>query len=180
VSVVLVWFLLKYSDNGWGMKSLKNNALSSANKRQLCKTHNGKSPSSQRAKLSIHKSCSRIKIYHPLKRKKIKLHRLKFVQDVVIYDFSALVKTLKTDGCDILSKRYCTSNGPSSKNDIWSSEEDVINWLVSVNVEIKRITAFQFLLENKICSLNHVLVFANKKRVELGLNPFYMEGITEY
>jgi hypothetical protein len=166
-------FGLKYNDDGLGMKPLKNNALAPTSKKQLCKTHNGKSSSSQKVKLLIYKSCGHIKTYHPLKKKKIKLHRLKFIRDTTDYTF-------QMSKYDILSKRYCARGGKSDKDHVWNKEEEVINWLISINVKIKRLTELQFLLENKICSLNHVLVFANKRRVELGLSPFYVEGITEY
>ncbi|MDR0581036.1 MAG: hypothetical protein LBG04_02905 [Holosporaceae bacterium] len=151
------------------MKSLKNNALDLQNKKQLCKTHNGKNSSSQKIKLSMYKSYNHVKTYHPLKRKKIKLHKFKFVSDIIHHDSSEIATTRRRVGRD----RFHEQNN-------WSSAEELINWLTSVGIKIKRINSFQFLLKNKVYSFNYIALFANKKRLELGLTPFYIDGVTEY
>jgi hypothetical protein len=162
------------------MKPLKNNALDLQNKEQLCKTHNGKNSSSQKIKLSMYKSYNHIKTYHPLKRKKIKLHKFKFVSDITRHDLSETAITLKTIGNNALSERYDIYRSKLHKQNNWSSTEEIIDWLESVDIKVKRINSFQFLLRNKIHSFNYIVLFANKKRLELGLTPFYIDGITEY
>jgi hypothetical protein len=130
----------------------------------------------------MYKSYNYVKTYHPLKRKKIKLHKFKCVSGVNHSDSPEDIKILKIEGKgnSILSKRYCTNTGKTEKSGRWSNQEEIINWLASVDVKVKRINAFQFLLENRICKFNYIAIFANKKRLELGLSPFYIEGITEY
>ena len=153
-------------DNSQDMKVLKNNTLNLQSKKNLCKTHNGKKQSTQKVKLIMYKSYNHIKTYHPLKRKKIKLHKFKFVPNVAVNG--------------ILSRRYCITATEPDKFNKWSNEEEIISWLASVNIKVKRISSLQFILENKIYSFNYIVIFANKKRLELGLKPFYIEGITEY
>ncbi|MDR2723888.1 MAG: hypothetical protein LBB25_01610 [Holosporaceae bacterium] len=162
------------------MKSLKNNVLVLQDKKQLCKMHNGKNHSSQKIKLLMYKSYNHAKTYHPLKRKKIKLHKLKFVPDIVSRDSIRNVKSSEMIENNVLSKRYSVNRDRLSKQNNWSSKEEIINWLTSIDIKIKRINTFQFLLKNKIYSFNYIAIFANKKRLELGLSPFYIEGITEY
>ncbi|MDR0753697.1 MAG: hypothetical protein LBE95_03465 [Holosporaceae bacterium] len=135
---------------------------------------------SQKIKLSMYKLYDHTKTYHPLKRKKIKFHKLKFVINGNVCDLSKAIKTLKEGGSDILSKRYSINKSEFARQNNWSNEEEIINWLDSINIKIKRINSFQFLLKNKVYSFNSVVIFANKKRLELGLSPFYIEGITEY
>jgi hypothetical protein len=151
------------------MKFLKNNALGLRNKKQLCKTRNGKNFSSQKIKLSMYKSYNYVKTYHPLKRKKIQLHKFKFVPDIIRRNLSEIATTRRRIGKDGFYKQ-----------DNWSSAEEIMNWLASVGIRIKRINSFQFLLINKVCSFNYIVLIANKKRLELGLTPFYIEGVTEY
>ncbi|MDR2681977.1 MAG: hypothetical protein LBB29_02935 [Holosporaceae bacterium] len=45
---------------------------------------------------------------------------------------------------------------------------------------IKHLSAEKYFLMGRECFINHVLVFANRKRVDMGLPPFYVEGLTEY
>ncbi|MDR2646480.1 MAG: hypothetical protein LBC04_04935 [Holosporaceae bacterium] len=160
------------------MKPLKNNALDLQSKKQLCKTHNDKNSSSQKIKLSMYKSYNHVKTYHPLKRKKIKLHKFKFVSDITRHDLSKVAATLKTISDNALSQRYRRDKLHKQSN--WSSTEEIIDWLASVDIKVKRMNSFQFLLRNKIYSFNYIALFANKKRLELGLAPFYIDGITEY
>jgi hypothetical protein len=158
------------------MKAFKNRELISSSNEKLCETHNGKANSSQKVKLLAYKTRDSMKTYRPLKRKKIKLHKLKFIQNAFERDLNSAIKTLDKIGDPILSKRYCAAKF----SDNWSGEEEIINWLASINIKIKRLGASKFLLEDKICSLSRLVVFTNKKRSELGLSPFYVEGITEH
>ncbi|MDR0556161.1 MAG: hypothetical protein LBG20_04140 [Holosporaceae bacterium] len=159
------------------MKSLKNNILPSRGKKKLCKTHNDKNSSLQKVKLTGYKSYDFAKVYHPLKRKKVKLNRLKFVPNTIYPSIHRAIKILEETGTPILSQRYRSIGSGEGQ---WSNEENIVNWLISTGTEIKRINTVHFMLKNKICSFNYVVIFANKKRLEMGLKPFYVEGITEY
>jgi predicted transcriptional regulator len=119
-------------------------------------------------------------MHHLLKRKKIKLHKIKFVSNIVNHDLLKTIKLLETTGDPILSRRYRSNVGNSNKGNNWSSEGEIINWLASIGIKIKRVNSLCFILKNRACSFNHIVIFANKKRVELGLSPFYIEGITEF
>jgi hypothetical protein len=109
-----------------------------------------------------------VKTYHPLKRKKIKLHKFKFVSDIISRNLSEIATTRRRIGKD----------GFYEQNN-WSSAEEIMDWLASVGIKIKRINSFQFLLKNKAYSFNYIVLIANKKRLELGLTPFYIDGVTE-
>ncbi|MDR1236432.1 MAG: hypothetical protein LBJ96_05515 [Holosporaceae bacterium] len=160
------------------MKCLKNNELELHSKSQLCETHNGNSSTKKKTKLVTHKSYSCTKAYHPLKRKKVKLHKLKFASDDSIIDLQKAIKILETTGNPIVSKRYGTVY--SKKRGEWSSESEVIDWLIFIKTNIKKINAKEFFLNDRVCTFGEIVVFANKKRREMGAKPFYVEGITEY
>ena len=166
------------------MVSLKNNDLKNLNSKQLCKLHNGKEIPYRRTRLYISKSHNFAKSYHPLKQKKIKLHRLKFVSCTgcaAIADKSTDFSIKSSYDVKILSKKYtATPIKISKKQSIWSTENDIIEWLLSINVDIRRKSQQKYFLKNRICFLNNVLVFANKKRIEMGLDPFYLDGLTEF
>lgn len=70
---------------------LKNKELATSNKTKVCEIHNDKNVVPKKIKLCTLKSHACIKTYHPLKNKRVKLHRLKFVcnQDI---DISLLKK----------------------------------------------------------------------------------------
>ncbi len=162
------------------MVSLKNNELETSNSEQLCKLHNDKEVPYRKMRLYISKSHNFAKSYHPLKQKKIKLHRLKFVSCISCADGN---NNNIRNNCSIgiLSKRYtATPIKISKKQSVWSTENDVIEWLLSINVEIRRRPHREYFLKDRICFLNNVLVFANKKRIEMGLEPFYLDGLTAF
>jgi hypothetical protein len=176
-----------------------------------------------------------MKNYHPLKRKKIKLHKFKFVSNLIEYKINQTIKGVELQNDVILSKRYglksrdtiCTlkrhmsnsaleesdrlvgkpdksdryskcnehsnhnsynsynsHNNPDKPDDSktkggWSSKKEIMDWLASINIEVKQIHSVKFLLADKICTFGSIVILANKKRKELGLSPFYIEGITE-
>jgi hypothetical protein len=161
------------------MLSLKNNVLILKTGRRLCKTHNGKSSKSPKSKLPEYKSYACTKTYHPLKKRNVKPGLLKFAANTI--DDSRPVSARPSDRRRILSRRYHASAvaGSTEKN-IWNNEEEIMYWLKSVGIEIKRLTGPQFLVQNKVCSLNKLLLIANRKRAEFGLSPFYVEDLTEY
>jgi hypothetical protein len=160
------------------MKDLKNNELLAQGKKQLRKIHNDNSAGKKKTKLMVHKSYSHTVTYRPLKRKKVKLRKLKIVSDNTIVNLQKAVETLEATGNSILSKRYCTIYSKKEKE--WSNKEKIIDWLISVNVDIIYLGTDKFLLKNKICTFGKVVIFANQKRQELGFKPFYIHGITEY
>ena len=149
------------------MVSLKNNKLKMSNIEQLCKLHNDKEVPYRKIRLYISKSHNFAKSYHPLKQKKVKLHRLKFISckgcaDAFGDDRDCSIKN--NSDVKILSKKYtATAIKNSSKQSIWSTENDIIRWLLSINVEIRKKSSQKYFLQDRICYLNNVLVFANKK-----------------
>jgi hypothetical protein len=169
--------------NRQDMISIKNNGLAKINVEQLCETHNGKRAHCRKVRLSTSKSRIFAKTFHPLKQKKIKLHKLKFVSESEYY--ANVIKeeqpTIKNTG-NVLSIRYTTAPIKTNKleKQIWSTEFDIINWLLTIGVKIKRISSQKYFLKDRICFLNNVLVFANRKRIEMGLEPFYLENLTEF
>ncbi|MDR1561049.1 MAG: hypothetical protein LBS23_01695 [Holosporaceae bacterium] len=161
---------------------MKNKKLKKIGSKKLCKTHNDKKTDDHKIKLSTYKSYNLAKFYHPLKNKEIKTHKLKFVRN--IYDFKKLCNAKKTfyKYNSIATKIYCSDVAEAEQDQqaIWTNEIEVVDWLTSIGVAVKRIAAKRYILKNRICFINHVLVFANRKRIELGLKPFYIEGITEF
>jgi hypothetical protein len=97
----------------------------------------------------------------------------------ICYDSPFDENTSSTEG-DILSKRYRATVLKRKHEKKWASEHDVMSWLVSIGVDVKCTISGTYVCGGKVCSLNHVLIMANKKRIELGLDPFYVEGVTEF
>lgn len=149
---------------------------------QLCESHNDKEVPYRKTQLFISKSCNCVKLYHPLKQKKIKLHRLRFVSSSELIEIdNKNASVVNNSDIKILSKRYAiTPIKVSKKQSAWSTESDVIEWLLSIKIKIKRKSSREFFLKDRVCFFNSVLVFANKKRVEMGIEPFYLEGLTEF
>jgi hypothetical protein len=165
------------------MVRLKNNEICASNAEQLCELHNNR-----KSILTISKAGDFVKTYHPLKRKKIKSHRLRFVPDVICMPNCHSMGNATTDDTaankavepDILSRKYTvTPFYKHKKQNMWSTEDDVIDWLLSIGVHVKRVSLQRYVLMNRACFLNSVVVFANRKRIEMGLEPFYFRGITE-
>lgn len=154
------------------MPLLKNNKLSSDNNQIFNKIENDKKKYIK-TRLYTFKAQNFTKSYHPLKQKKIKLHKLKFVNNTEIYkEYSKnrnnFYNNLKRQKCNT---SYCEN---------WSTIDEVVKWLISIGIQIKRTSMNTFILENKVCFLNSVIVFANKKRTEAGLVPFYIAELTEF
>ena len=120
------------------------------------------------------KSQSCIKTYHPLKNRKVKLHRLKFVCDNELGSFFS--QDIKYR--EFLSKRFKVKSGKVEQ--FWTTEEKVVNWLRSIGIQIRRIPSGLYVINDKGYNMNAMLLFANKQRATRGLPPFYMEGLTEY
>jgi hypothetical protein len=158
------------------VKTIKNNELYLQHTKQLRKIHSGKKPFSQKIKLSTYKSYAHLKTHYLLKKRKIKLHRLKFVSDIKLENISKIITEIDCQDTQILPQKYVLRKNPY--ND-WKNEKEIIDWLESVGIVVKRASFSRFLIKNRIFSLNSLLIFANKKRLELGLSPFYLEGVTE-
>jgi len=161
----------------------KNNRLSQQNPRQLTQISNKKKKANEKIRISTFKSGDTIKSYHPLKQKKIKLHRLNFISNK--YYNPGFAGEDQKCGVDFVinahKKKYmsASSNAESDKY-LWSTEADVVEWLLSVGVQIKKISSQKYILKDRICFISSVLVHANKKRRETGLEPFYLSEYTEF
>ncbi len=163
---------------------LKNNDLRKRECKKVCKTHNGKELPNRKTQLHMFKSDALTKFYHPLKQKKIQTHKQQAENSK---KYTLLINGQKTKDCrrnysQVLSSRYKTLNRENKNRNpsVWSTESDIIKWLQSINVDIKKRSAKEYFLKERICYLNNVLVFANKKRIEMGLLPFYIDGLTEF
>ncbi|GHU12469.1 hypothetical protein FACS189449_06170 [Alphaproteobacteria bacterium] len=156
------------------MISSKNNTLQAVEHEKLSKTHNVKR-GKKKSRLLFSKSYHFAKSYHPLKHQKIKLNKINFIKPADEYENEDKKES------QILTRRYKAFPLPSpTKNTIWTSENKILEWLVSIGVQIKRTSTNKYFLTGRLCAMNHVLVFANKKRIDLGLPPFYVEGLTEF
>jgi hypothetical protein len=163
-----------FFDYGCNMNSLENNNVGQTSNVKLCKTHNVK-PSRKKVSLSFSKSYSCAKTYHPLKHKSVKMNKIRFVEprpNKICHN---------SPKAQLLLRKYKISPIPApTLNTIWSRNIEIINWLLSVGIFVKRLSEEKYFLMGRECAMNHVLVFANKKRVDMGLPPFYVEGLTEY
>ena len=167
------------------MVSLKNNELDAKSIDLLCEIHNGNKNSKEKLRLYTHRNQKFIKTYHPLKQKTVKLRKLKFVSGTAtvnnIEPHSGIGIEKKGSNSDnLLSKRYNIMTLDHSSSIEWADENTVVTWLISVGIEIKQISSTQYFLKNRICLFNNVLIFANRKRVEMGLTPFYISSILEF
>lgn len=164
------------------MVSIKNKDLNTENMYPLCKIHNGNNNSKEKSRLYTFRNQKFIKTYHPLKQKKVKLRKLKFTSGTAAVNVSGHLNKEAEDKIygNILSRRYRIMPIDHFSSTEWADENTVITWLISIGIEIKQISSTQYLLKNRICLFNNVLIFANKKRVERGLSPFYISSILEY
>lgn len=137
------------------MISLKNNRLKKSNFESLSKSHSDKKKCYTKHKLVDAQSVAKIKKYRPLKnRKKRKTHSLKYIsKHQIIYAFGTKE---------------------------WSSREQIIHWLYSIGIEVKSTSSGEYLVKNKIYTFYHLLMLANKKRIEMNLSTFILDGLTEY
>ena len=140
---------------------LKNNKLKKHIPLKLCKLHNDKKKSKTIAKIFTHKSSVSTKVFYFLKNKK---------------------KSEKNSSADItnniLSKRYSSILLKNFERE-WVNETEVISWLEQIGIEIKKISSENYLVNGRPCSFIQLLIFTNKKRTDMGLNPFCVKGLTE-
>jgi hypothetical protein len=99
------------------MGFLKSETLFFRNDEKTSKSSDGKNALSQKVKLSVHKAPDRVKIYRPLKRRKIKLHKIKIINNKLAKEFS------RDEG-----------RATSPMRNEWSDELTMINWLASLNI----------------------------------------------
>lgn len=162
------------------MISIKNKELDKRSTTKLCKIHNDNNSLGEKLRLYAFRNQKFIKTYHPLKQKKVKLRNVKFVPQRNAQNMLSNGEKIKEYSV-VVTKGYTAV--PSKKAETkseWATEKSVVDWLTSVGIEIKKISTTQYFLRNRICLFNNVLIFANRKRVEMGLHPFYISGIVEY
>ena len=157
------------------MVSIKNKELDSEDKKNLCKTHNVNNGSVKKLRLYAFRNQKFIKTYHPLKQKKVRLLDLKFVLN------TKKNRDNLSNNDFILSKKYTINPIKKTKEENqWVDEKTVLEWLISIGTEIKKISNKQYLLNNQVCSFFNILIFANRKRISMGLPTFYIDNIIEY
>ena len=141
------------------MFSLKNNKIKKQPKLKLCKIHNDKNPKKTIAKMFTRKSSVSVKDFCFLKNKKPK-------------------KQISYKNNGIVSKRYSSILVKKIKRE-WVHEIKVINWLEEIGIKVKQLSSESYSVNNRLCTFTQLLVFANRKRVNMGLNPFCVAGKTE-
>jgi hypothetical protein len=157
------------------MVSLKNNMLGSAVYKELCETHKVKLSNRNKTKLTLQKSRNFTRSRYLLKPTRFKQLGAKIGNEVVDG------KLFCSEETSILSKRYTAVPFKSyMENQVWVSEADVIEWLLQIGVPVKRLSNRLYVLMGKLCLSSHVLIFANRKRIDMGQQPFYVEGLTEF
>ena len=162
---------------------LKNNRSSQSNAKKLRRSLDNNKKSNSKIRLSIFKSCDSVKFFHPLKQKKIKLHRLRFISNE--YYNPEFMDKVKTGTVSLVinippSEYVIRPQNTNIDRYSWSTETDIVEWLRSIGVQVKKISSQKYMLKDRICLINNVLVFANKKRIETGLEPFYLDEYTEF
>ncbi|MDR1375373.1 MAG: hypothetical protein LBJ45_00980 [Holosporaceae bacterium] len=161
------------------MVPLKNNALKNLSEEKLCETHNDKKSHQNKIKLSTRKAYNYTKVYHPLKNKEVRLHRLKFVKFFCYAGIHSKNDAFSPEPASRLRKMPRPHHKVVSPKK-WSTEDDVLNWLASIGIEVKRGAGDSYVVRNKVYSINYIMVLANRKRIESGLEPFYVYGVTEF
>jgi hypothetical protein len=157
------------------MGPLKNNMLGSAVYKELCEIHKVKLSNRNRTKLTLQKSRNFTRSSYLLKPTHPRQSSAKIANEVVDGKF------LCPEEADILSKRYVAIPFKlSGENQLWVSEADVIEWLHQIGIPVKRLPNRLYVLIGKVCLFSHVLIFANRKRVDIGQRPFYVDGLTEF
>ena len=98
-------------------------------------------------------------LYHPLKQKYVNPKRLHFIDNTTALRSPKLWDRGKTD-------KYVT-------------EKTVISWMLSVGIKVKKISKDRYLVDNRVKNFTSIIMMANKKRVDLKLTPFLVEGILD-
>ncbi len=150
------------------MFSLKNSKLKKRLHLKLCKIHNDKKHAKSVIKMFTRKSSASIKVFYFLKNKKPK----KQISGKHTANFKTKTRS------KILSKRYSSILLKEFKPE-WVSENELVDWLQRTGVNIQKISSKNYSVDGRSCSPSQLLIFANKKRANLGLNPFCIQGLTE-
>lgn len=95
-------------------------------------------------------------LYHPLKQKTINPNKLHLIE--------------KSRGTRIPN---------FYKRNKFVNEKTVINWMVSMGIAVKRVSNNRYFIKNHLRNFSNVLLIANRKRIELGLSPFLVKGISD-
>lgn len=127
-----------------------------------------KIPQREKKKLLTYRSCDCKQIYHPLKRKKIDLDRIKTIADA-----PARVIAQRRG---IMSKKLSVSveNLQIYYEDITGNENIMLDWLSQIGIKIIKTNNNLYVFNNQICSLSYLLIMANKKRISMNLKPFFI------
>lgn len=184
--------------NRQDMEFKNNNKLANCKSSQLCEMHNVEKTISTKDKLIILKSYDCAKDYRPLKNKKIKLHKLRFIKNSPenCDSIDSIKNVRKKSAAKRAEKKQQYQSSKKNKPveeviesvkceesfESWSNESSVMQWLKSIKVPIKKVSTRNkslYLIQNRICSFYSLIIFANKIRVSKGLEPFYVDGITE-
>lgn len=122
-----------------------------------------------------------------VKNKKDFFPRLKFLADIEIermVDSILQTKDIKISKktqspAIFITKRQIYEDETSIKDDYVDFSE-VVKWLHSAGIDVKKVGNDNFYVKNHVLSRNRLLIFANKKRLESGINPFHVNQITKY
>ena len=149
------------------MVSLKNNKIKEQLNIKLCKIHNDKNKTEIQSKLLTYKSPNCADSFYILKSKKCRKKKNKSSQTSL---------ELSKTKYEILSRRYSSILSKELIRE-FSNESAIINWLSGEGIKVKKLDLQKYLIKNKELTLVQLLIFANKKRVKIGLNPLYLEEL---
>ena len=149
------------------MISLKNNKIKKLPNIKLCKIHNDKNESKVHSKLLTYKSPNCISGFCILKSKKYRKKENKPSPNSL---------ELSKTKYEILSKRYSSILSRKLIRE-FSNESAILNWLSGEGIKVKKLESQKYLVKNKELTLTQLLVFTNKIRVKMKLNPLYLEEL---
>lgn len=151
---------------------LKNNKIALKTEHSVCEAQDDKPKT--KIKLCTLKARNQVKAVHPLTNRRVKLHKLKFAEDIAI-DRSLFMHP--ENRSTTFTKRFRILSG--KKRFFWTTEYRVVDWLMSIGIHVKRLPHGLYIVDGKRYNLSSIVVMANKQRALKSLPLFYLEDLTE-
>lgn len=162
------------------MISKENKELDEGPTKKMSKIHNGNIKTGEKIRLYAFRNTKFVKTYHPLKQKKVQMKKIKTVGNVFNKDgeVGTYFNREPSGTYNVLSRKYVPMVFDDARCEE-SKKEEVLEWLASVGVVVEVLTPTTYVLMNRVCLFSSVLVFANRKRREMGLSPFRIVDFSE-
>lgn len=111
--------------------------------------------------------------YHPLKHRRVKTEKIKYIFDIPWKMISNKKQSL--------TRRYVAdiANSEFGFEDITGNEYVMLDWLKSIGIGVEEIQPKLYAIDGCRCSFGYVLLFANKQRIERKLKPFFVSWLCE-